>query len=73
MAIARGEFPPQPGTKQALLIEMLRGEGGAGIQDLAQVLGWRRNGVHAAITTLRKRGYSIVVERTETGYRYRMT
>ena len=63
---------PRPGTKQALLIKMLRGEGGASIRDLASATGWRANTIHSALTTLRKLGGQIVVVVTKDGNRYRM-
>ena len=63
---------PRPGTKQALLADLLRRKAGASIRDLVDATGWRANTVHAALATLRKLGCQIAVERTADGNRYRM-
>ncbi|MEI6643955.1 MAG: DUF3489 domain-containing protein [Novosphingobium sp.] len=64
--------PPRPGTKQALLIGLLRSEAGISIRDLALATGWQANTVHAALTTLRKVGYPITSCMADGGSRYRL-
>jgi hypothetical protein len=63
----------RPGTKQALLIDLLRSEAGASIADLALATGWLPHTTRAALTGLRKRGYIITQEKVEGTIRYRVT
>ncbi len=53
---------PRAGTKQALVIEMLSAEKGATLDALVEATGWLTHTTRAALTGLRKRGFSI--ERT---------
>jgi biotin operon repressor len=55
------------GTKQALLIEHLSRPWGHSIGELAQILGWQRHTVRAAITGLRKKGYEVVRDKNDKG------
>jgi hypothetical protein len=50
---------PRAGSKQALVVEMLRGETGATLQALVGATGWLPHTTRAALTGLRKRGISI--------------
>jgi hypothetical protein len=50
---------PRAGTKQALVIEMLGAHGGATLDSLVQATGWLPHTTRAALTGLRKRGFSI--------------
>jgi DNA-binding IclR family transcriptional regulator len=63
---------PRPGTKQALLTDMLRAQSGATIRELAAATGWQANTVHSALATLRRLGRNITVERSEAGNHYRL-
>jgi DNA-binding MarR family transcriptional regulator len=58
---------PRTGTKQARLIEMLRAEGGASIDEIAAALQWRPHTVRGALAgALKKRlGLTITSEKIE--------
>ena len=58
---------PREGTKQARLIEMLRSEGGATIEEIAAALSWRPHTVRGALAgALKKRlGLTITSEKVE--------
>ncbi|WP_086466112.1 DUF3489 domain-containing protein [Oceanibaculum nanhaiense] len=58
---------PRTGTKQAKLIEMLRAEGGATIDEIAAVLQWRPHTVRGALAgALKKKlGLTITSEKVE--------
>jgi hypothetical protein len=58
-----GGASPRAGTKQALVIEMLRG--GATLNALVEATGWLPHTTRAALTGLRKRGFSIERTREE--------
>jgi DNA-binding IclR family transcriptional regulator len=51
---------------------MLGRPGGASILELVDATGWKRNTVHAALTTLRKQGFEVAVEVRPSGGRYRI-
>jgi uncharacterized protein DUF3489 len=53
---------PRAGSKQALVTEMLSANGGATLDALVKATGWLPHTTRAALTGLRKRGFSI--ERT---------
>lgn len=54
---------PRPGSKQALVIDMLATGDGATIAELAQATGWLPHTTRAALTGLRKKG--IMIERLQ--------
>ncbi|RMF16711.1 MAG: DUF3489 domain-containing protein, partial [Alphaproteobacteria bacterium] len=58
---------PRSGTKQARLIEMLRADGGATIDEIAKALDWRAHTVRGALAgALKKRlGLTITSEKVE--------
>jgi hypothetical protein len=56
---------PRAATKQALVIEMLRAKGGATLNALVEATGWLPHTTRAALTGLRKRGFSIERTREE--------
>ncbi len=58
-ASARTMKPP---TKRARLIGMLKAGGGADVATLSDALGWQQHSTRAALTGLRKAGFTI--ERT---------
>jgi hypothetical protein len=56
---------PRPGSKQAIVIEMLSCNKGATIEALVEATGWLPHTTRAVLTGLRKRGFSIVRTRGE--------
>ena len=62
----------RPGTKQALVVDLLRGDEGATIGELAGATGWLPHTTRAALTGLRKRGFAIATEKAEGATRYRI-
>ena len=56
---------PRAGTKQALVIEMLCATTGATLNGLVEATGWLPHTTRAALTGLRKRGFSIERTREE--------
>jgi Protein of unknown function (DUF3489) len=58
---------PRDGSKLALVIELLRRPDGATIVDLTQATGWLPHTTRAALTGLRKRGYTVIRERVSAG------
>lgn len=64
---------PRAGTKQALLVSMLKRHGGASIRELVEEMGWKANTVHAALSTLRTSGCRIAVEQAADETRYRIS
>ena len=64
---------PRPGSKQALVIEMLSKDRGATLDALIEATGWLRHTTRAALTGLRKRGFAVERIRDETkGSLYRI-
>lgn len=59
--------PPRAGTKQATLIEMLRAEGGATIDEIATALDWTPHTIRGAMSgALKKKlGLTITSEKVE--------
>ena len=62
----------RPGTKQALVVDLLRSDAGATIGELAGATGWLPHTTRAALTGLRKRGFAIATEKAEGATRYRI-
>jgi hypothetical protein len=62
---------PREGTKQALLIEMLRAETGATIAEIVEATGWQQHTVRGAIAgALKKKlGLKITSEKADQGER----
>ena len=56
---------PRPGSKQALVVELLSRPEGASLDDLVAATGWLPHTARAAVTGLRRRG--IAVERGPAG------
>ena len=64
---------PRPGSKQALIVEMLCKDAGASLDALVQATGWLPHTTRAALTGLRKRGYAVERVRDEgRGSMYRI-
>ena len=64
-SIDGGATSPRAGTKQALVIAMLCAKGGATLDALVDATGWLPHTTRAAMTGLRKRGFSIERRREE--------
>jgi hypothetical protein len=63
--INRGRRPPlRPGTKQALMVEMLKRPEGATIQQIAEATGWRHHTVRGAISGTLKKKLGLSVKTT---------
>jgi Protein of unknown function (DUF3489) len=58
---------PLPGSKQALVIEMLSKKQGATLDALAEATGWLPHTTQAALTGLRKRGFAVERVRRDQG------
>lgn len=56
---------PRDGTKLALVVEMLNDDQGATLAELVASTGWLPHTTRAALTGLRKRGYTVALERSE--------
>lgn len=59
------------GSKQALVVELLRQEGGASLNDLTAATNWLPHTARAALTGLRKQGIRLVREKVDGETRYR--
>ena len=58
---------PRDGSKLAGVVAMLQRDEGVTIEDLTAATGWLPHTARAAMTGLRKRGYSVIRERVEAG------
>ncbi len=63
---------PREGSKQALIITMLKKKEGASIDALMEATGWLPHTTRAALTGLRKRGFTIEHAKEEGGTVYRI-
>jgi hypothetical protein len=64
---------PRPGSKQALVVEMLCKDDGVSLDALVKATGWLPHTTRAALTGLRKRGYAVERVRDESkGSLYRI-
>ena len=55
---------PRGGSKLMQVIELLRRDRGAAIDELIAATGWLAHTTRAALTGLRKRGYAVVIDRS---------
>jgi Protein of unknown function (DUF3489) len=64
---------PRDGTKLARVVELLQRDHGATLDELVTAMDWLPHTTRAALTGLRKRGYSVAVDRSdkERGSTYR--
>lgn len=71
-AIHEGLTPsiPRPGSKLMEVIELLRRDHGTTIDELIGATNWLPHTTRAALTGLRKRGYSIARDRSDGATRY---
>ena len=68
----KSQTAARPGTKQALLINLLKRKKGATIEAIVETLEWLPHTVRAALTRLRQRGYRIERVRKDGVSRYRI-
>jgi len=66
-ATGAGKATPLQGSKLASLIALLRRSEGATIDVLTKATGWLPHTTRAAITGVRKRGYSVLLDRSAEG------
>jgi hypothetical protein len=57
----------RPATKQALIIDLLRREGGVTLADLVAATGWLEHTTRAALTRLRQAGFAVERSKDEAG------
>jgi hypothetical protein len=65
--------PPRDGTKLAQVLELLKRDCGATLEELTAATDWLPHTTRAALTGLRKRGYAVTINRSdkERGSAYR--
>src|SRR3954452_10588131 len=56
---------PRSGSKQALVIRMLSRKSGATLDAMVEATGWLPHTTRAGLTCLRKRGYSVLLDRPD--------
>jgi hypothetical protein len=66
-AVEAGKAPPREGSKLASVVALMRRSEGATIDALTKATGWLPHTTRAAITGVRKRGYSVVLDRGAEG------
>ena len=64
---------PRGGTKLARVVELLQRDHGATLDELVTAMDWLPHTTRAALTGLRKRGYTVTIDRSdkERGSTYR--
>jgi hypothetical protein len=60
----------RPMSKQAMVLDMLKREGGAALTEIVTAIGWLPHTSRAALTGLRKKGHAIVKQKVEGTTRY---
>ncbi len=68
----KSQTAARQGTKQALLIDLLKRKKGATIEEIVEALGWLPHTVRAALTRLRQHGFRIERVREDGVSRYRI-
>jgi hypothetical protein len=66
-SVGSEQSTPRQGSKLATVIDLLGRKRGAVIDELITATGWLPHTTRAALTGLRKRGYTVERERSETG------
>ncbi len=61
---------PKPKSKQDMILDLLRREGGALLTDLVEATGWLPHTARAALTGLKKKGYAIIGTKVDKATRY---
>lgn len=59
-------------TKRSLLIDLLKREGGASLDEMIAATGWLPHTTRAAMTGLRKAGMDVTSDKVEGVRRYRI-
>ena len=59
-------------TKQSLLLDLLKRDGGTSLDEIVSATGWLPHTSRAALTGLRKKGHEIVKEKVEGTTRYQI-
>jgi Protein of unknown function (DUF3489) len=73
-AASKGRPAVRPGTKQALLLELLHRPEGATIAEIQQATGWQPHTARAAITGLKKKNFAVTSAPRQDGARaYRLS
>ena len=65
-AAPAGKPTPRAGTKQALMIELLKRPEGATVEQIAEVTGWQQHTIRGAISGALKKKLGLTVEATRT-------
>jgi hypothetical protein len=65
-AAPAGKPAPRAGTKQALMIELLRRPEGATVEQIAEATGWQKHTIRGAISGALKKKLGLTVEATRT-------
>jgi hypothetical protein len=65
-AAPAGKPTPRAGTKQALMIEMLKRPEGATVEQIAEATGWQHHTIRGAISGALKKKLGLTVEATRT-------
>ena len=65
-AAPAGKPTPRAGTKQALMIELLKRPEGATVEQIAEVTGWQKHTIRGAISGALKKKLGLTVEATRT-------
>lgn len=73
-ARSKGKHPPtaRPGTKQALLIDLLKRKKGATIDDAVKATGWQPHSVRGAISGTLKKKLGLTIASESIGSRGRV-
>jgi hypothetical protein len=66
-APVQGAPAPRDGSKQALVLALLRRGEGASLDELAAVTGWLPHTTRSALTGLRKKGHALAREKRADG------
>ena len=64
---------PQPTSKSAAVVELLRRTDGATLDDITNATGWQNHTARAVLTGLKKKGHTIERAKEDGVSRYRMT
>jgi hypothetical protein len=68
--MTRTKTKSEPVSKTDRVLEMLRGEEGASLDELVAATGWLPHSARAALTGLRKKGHAIERRKVEDVTRY---
>jgi hypothetical protein len=60
----------KPATKQSLVLDLLKQEGGTSLDAIVEATGWQPHTTRAALTGLRKKGHAIRKDKIDGVTRY---